>query len=78
MIKITKFETIRYFSPFTSLSKLRSLLILEEAELGRQEGLSDLIGLVLKEDFNSFDADDPWVSLGPKILFNDLGDRKLS
>ena len=77
MIKITRFETMRDSSPQTSLSKLRSMFLLEE-ELGWQAGLFELIGLVLKEEFYSFDADEPWVLLGPKIFFNDLGDWKSS
>ena len=78
MIKITKFETMSYFSPLTSLRKLTHVLLLEERELVWKAGLSELIGLVLKEDFDSFDADKPWVLLDPKIFFNGLGDVKSS
>ena len=78
MIKSNKFEMMRDFSPSNSLRKLRSLLLLEQACLGWKAGISDLTFLVLKEDFDSFNADEPWGSLGPKIFFNDLGDRKSS
>lgn len=75
MIKITRFETMRDYSPLTISSKLRFLLLLEEVELGWQVGLLDLIVLVLKEDFDNFDADEPWVLLGLNIFFDDLGDK---
>ena len=78
MIKITKFETMRDCSLLNSLSKIRYLLLLEKIELVLQAGLIDLIGLALKECFDSFDADEPWGLLGLKIFFNDLGDRKSS
>ena len=29
----------------------------------------------MKEEFDSFDADEPCVLLGPKIFFNDLGNE---
>ena len=74
MIKTTKFETMRDFSPLTILSKLRSLLLLEESEIVWQVALVELTCLVLKEHFDNFNADEPWVLLGPKIFFCDLGD----
>ena len=69
---------MRYLSLLTSLRKIRSLLLLEEVKLEWQAGLVELIGLVLEEDFDNFDAYEPWVLLGPNIFFNDLGDRKSS
>ena len=50
---------MRDCSPLTGPSKLRSLFLLEKVELGWKTGLADLIGLVLEEDFDSFDADEP-------------------
>ena len=75
-IKITKFNTMSDYSPLTSLIKLRSLLLLKEVELGWQTLLVYLVGLGLREYFDSFGADEPWVLLGPKIFFNHLGDVK--
>ena len=49
MIKITKFETMRDCYPLTSLRKLRSLLLLEELELGWQAGLVDSMLIILMQ-----------------------------
>ena len=69
---------MRYCSQWTILSKLIFRLFLEEVELEWQSGLVDLVGLLLKEEFDSFDSDEPWALLGPKISFNGLGDGESS
>ena len=35
----------------------------------------EVFGIKVKEDFVIFDADKPWVSLDPKIFFDDLDDE---
>ena len=50
MIKINELENMKGCSPLTSLSKLMPMFLQEQAWVGLQEGLDDLIGLVLKED----------------------------
>ena len=76
MIKITKLDTMSYYSSLTSLIKLRSLFFLEEVELGLHAVLVDLVSLGLREYFDSLGADEPWGLLGPKIVFNHLSDVK--